>query len=392
MPSRLASIDILRGLTMALMILVNDPGDWHHVYTQLDHAEWSGFTLTDFVFPNFLFLVGVSLILSLESRIARGDTRRHLALHIVRRSAIIFALDLLLTLIPHFHYHHLRLFGVLTRIALCYLLAGLLCLFTRRARNLAIVAAALLLTYWALVRFVPVPGFGIPTHQIPLLDPDRNLTAYLDRAFTAFTQRWLQTGSLYEHTRDPEGLLSTLPAVATVLTGSLAAIWLRRTSSLLHRITPTRCRNGLLLAGASSAGAGLLWNLSFPINKKLWTSSYVLFAAGLSLLCLAAVYDLIEIRRLNQTPVGRVFSFPWLVFGTNAITAYAVSGLIVKLAELIHLPGSGHSMPLLAWIYQHLFAFNGSTDNTSLLYALAYTLLCFLPILVLYRRRIFLKI
>ena len=392
MPSRLNSIDILRGLTMALMILVNDPGDWHHVYTQLDHAEWSGFTLTDFVFPNFLFLVGVSLILSLESRIARGDTRRHLALHIVRRSATIFALDLLLTLIPHFHYHHLRLFGVLTRIAICYLFAGLLCLLTRRAAVLASVAATLLIAYWALMRFIPVPGFGIPTHQVPLLDPDGNLTAYLDRGFTAFTQRWLQTGSLYEHTRDPEGLLSTLPAIATTLIGSLAAIWMRRTSSLLHKITHSRCRNGLLLASVGSLCAGLIWNLSFPINKKLWTSSYVLFAAGLSLLCLALVYDLVEIRRLNQTSIGRALAFPWLVFGTNAITAYAVSGLIVKLAELIHLPIAGHPTPLMAWIYLHLFAFHGSTDNTSLLYALAYTLLCFLPILVLYRRRIFLKI
>ena len=394
MPSRLTSIDILRGLTIALMILVNDPGDWHHVYTQLDHAEWSGFTLTDFVFPNFLFLVGVSLILSLESRMARGDTRRHLALHIVRRSAIIFALDLLLTLIPHFHYHHLRLFGVLTRIALCYLLAGLICLLTRRAIVLASIAATLLLAYWALMRFVPVPGFGIPTHDIPLLDPDRNLTAYLDRAFTAFTQHWLQTGNLYEHTRDPEGLLSTLPAVATTLIGSIAALWLRR-PTLLSRVSRSRLvptTAGLALAGTLSLSAGLLWNLTFPINKKLWTSSYVLFAAGISLLLLALFHELADTRRLPDTRLGKALAYPWLVFGTNAITAYAISGLLVKLPELIHISSGGHSVPLLAWVYQHLFAFHGSTDNTSLAFALVFTLLCFLPNLLLYRRRIFLKI
>ncbi|HEX3969591.1 MAG TPA: heparan-alpha-glucosaminide N-acetyltransferase domain-containing protein, partial [Edaphobacter sp.] len=169
-PARVLSIDVLRGLTIALMILVNDPGDWAHTYAQLDHATWNGFTLTDLVFPNFLFIVGASIILSLQSRISRSPggrldsaTRRTLALHVVRRSATIFALDLFFGLYPHFHYTHLRLFGVLTRIALCYLCAGLICLITQRARTLLAIAAALLIGYWALMRFVPVPGFGIPT-------------------------------------------------------------------------------------------------------------------------------------------------------------------------------------------------------------------------------------
>src|SRR5271168_4530021 len=179
--NRVLSIDVLRGLTIALMILVNDPGDWAHTYAQLDHAKWNGFTLTDLVFPNFLFMVGASIILSMQSRIAHGDSKKTLALHILRRSAIIFALDLFFNDFPHFHFTHLRIYGVLTRIALCYLCAGLICLVTQRADRLLAICAALLLAYWVLMRFVPVPGFGVPTDDIPLLDPDRNLAAWLDR-------------------------------------------------------------------------------------------------------------------------------------------------------------------------------------------------------------------
>src|SRR5271156_155757 len=210
-PNRVLSIDVLRGLTIALMILVNDPGDWSHTYAQLDHAQWNGFTLTDLVFPNFLFIVGASIILSLQSRIARGDSKKTLALHILRRSAIIFALDVFFNDFPHFHSSHLRIYGVLTRIALCYLCAGLICLVTQRADRLLAICSILLLGYWALMRFVPVPGFGVPTHDIPLLDPDRNLAAWLDRRLLA--------GHLYEGTRDPEGGLSTIPAIATHLLG-----------------------------------------------------------------------------------------------------------------------------------------------------------------------------
>src|SRR5277367_1440819 len=169
-PARVLSIDVLRGLTIALMILVNDPGDWAHTYTQLDHAPWNGFTLTDFVFPNFLFLVGASIIFSMHSRLARGASRKTLALHIFRRAFLIFAIKMFLTAYPHFHYHTLRIYGVLTRIALCYLVAGLICLITQRTRTLIAITATLLIGYWALMRFVPIPGLGIPTHNFPILD------------------------------------------------------------------------------------------------------------------------------------------------------------------------------------------------------------------------------
>src|ERR1700730_10519720 len=173
-PNRVLSVDVLRGLTIALMILVNDPGDWAHTYTQLDHAPWNGFTLTDFVFPNFLFLVGSSIIFSLQSRIARGDSKKTLAIHILRRAFLIFAIKMFLTAFPYFHYTHFRIYGVLTRIALCYLIAGQRFLAvwnaTQRARTLIAITAALLIGYWALLCFVPIPGIGTPTHDVPLLD------------------------------------------------------------------------------------------------------------------------------------------------------------------------------------------------------------------------------
>jgi predicted acyltransferase len=434
-PQRVLSVDVLRGLTIALMILVNDPGDWSHVYSQLDHAPWNGFTLTDFVFPNFLFLVGVSTIFSLQSRIAHGESKRTLAAHIVRRAATLFAIKLFLSAFPHFHVAHLRLYGVLTRIAFCYLAAGLICLVIwntrRRIRSLLAITAALLVGYWALMRFVPVPGLGlanwhdaIPTHAIPILDPDRNLTAWLDRAVNVFTQRFLHTGSLYNHTRDPEGLLSTLPAIATTLIGCATGLFLRPTSISTSNARHSERRSEspsftgppipgapsmtvspswvgsttvrtLLRAGLPCLSFGLLWSLWFPINKNLWTSSYVLFSAGLSLLLLAALYWLIDIRSLNQTRPGHGLLFPWLVFGSNAITAFVLSNFIVELMLWIKVPGASiPAKPISTWqwTYLHLFARHGSTNITSVAFALAFTALCFLPNLLLWRKKIFLRI
>ena len=428
-PNRVLSIDVLRGLTIALMILVNDPGDWSHVYTQLDHAPWNGFTLTDFVFPNFLFLVGVSIILSIDSRIARGDSKRMLALHMFRRAITIFAIKMFLTAFPHFHMTHLRIFGVLTRIAVCYLIAGLICLAVwntrHRIRTLAAITAALLVGYWALMRFMPVPGFGVPTHAMPILDPDRNLAAWLDRGFNAFTRAWLHTGVLYNKTRDPEGLLSTIPAVATTLIGCITGLWLRRTSpkEASSRPDPERAERvegavegpphfarsalsvfrrfgGLSAVGLLFCVAGVLWSPFFPINKNLWTSSYVLFSAGLSLLLLALCYRLIDIRHLNDKPAGKALLWPWLVFGSNAITAFVLSNFLVELSLWIKVPAGALVNPAdpaqristWLWTYRHLFARHDSTNITSVAFALAFTALCFLPNWLLWRKKIFLKV
>ena len=412
------------------MILVNDPGDWSHVYTQLDHAPWNGFTLTDFVFPNFLFIVGVSTVFSITSRMAKGDCRLTLTGHLFRRALTIFAIKMFLTAFPHFHLTHLRIFGVLTRIAICYLVAGLICLLVwntrHRARKLIAITAALLIGYWALMRFVPVPGFGIPTHGFPFLDPDRNLTAWLDRAINAFTQSTIHTGTLYEHTRDPEGLLSTLPAIATTLIGSLTGLWLLAnrvphdrqgaagivvpvTFSMkpspdrglpTHGIPTIQILRLLFLSGLVSLALGLLWSHTFPLNKNLWTSSYVLFSSGWSLLLLALCYWLIDIRGMNENPAGKWLLRPWLIFGSNAITAFVISNFLVELAIWIKVPAGAWVNPadpakhISAWLwpYLHIFARNGSTNVTSLAFALAFTALCFLPNLFLWRKKIFLKV
>jgi predicted acyltransferase len=417
---RVLAIDVLRGLTIALMILVNDPGDWSHVYSQLDHAEWNGFTLTDFVFPNFLFLVGASIIFSLSSRVARGESKRTLALHIFRRAATIFAIKMFLTAFPHFHMTHLRIFGVLTRIAVCYLVVGLICLATQRARTLIAITAALLVGYWILMRFVPVPGFGIPAHDMPILDPDGNLAAWLDRAFNAFTQRTIHTGVLYNHTRDPEGLLSTIPAIATTLIGSITGLWLRRSNTAAEPgapfkavsspwagsttaaapIPPTQIFRVLLLGGLLGLMSGLLWSFWFPINKNLWTSSYVLFSAGWSLLLLAVCYWLIDLEDLNEKPAGKRLLWPWLVFGSNAITAFVLSNFLVQCLIWLKVPAGAlvspadPSKPITAWLwaYRHIFARYHSTQITSLLFALTFTAICFIPNMMLWRKRIFLKV
>ena len=397
--TRVLSVDVLRGITIAFMILVNDPGDWAHTYSQLEHAKWNGWTLTDLVFPNFLFIVGASIIFSLASRVARGESRRELGIHVARRSVTIFVLAMTLNLIPYFRITHLRLYGVLPRIALCYLIAGLICLATQRARTLLAIAAGLLVGYWVLMRFVPVPGFGVPVRDIPFLDQDRNLAAWIDRGFVGFLQRTIHTGVLYEKTRDPEGLLSTIPAIATTLLGAVTGLWLRRPGASRGRgvFVPTKsqCAIGLLLAGLVGVASGLLWNIWFPINKNLWTSSYVLFAAGCALLGLAACYWLIDMKRFHETELGRRLTWPWLVFGSNAIVAYASSVVLVKTLlffKTSELGANGKPLSLWGWIYAHCFARGNSTDLTSVAFALCFVAVCFIPNWLLWRKRIFVKI
>jgi len=387
-PQRVLSVDVVRGVTIAFMILVNDPGDWTHVYAQLDHSLWNGWTLTDLVFPNFLFLIGAAIIFSLQSRIARGDSRLNLAGHIVRRAAILFALDLFISAFPHFHLTNLRIFGVLTRIALCYLFAGLICLATRKITLLALIAASLLIGYWILLRFVPVPGLGVPGRDIPFMDPNANLTSWIDRGFNALTQHYLHTGHLYRGTRDPEGLLSTLPAIATSLIGAIAGLVIR-----LPQYTPARKRNILALGAILFLAAGELWNLTFPINKNLWTSSFVLFTAGCSLLGLTLAYWFVDMQRIqDNSSVARAALWPWLVLGSNAIVVYALSDFLVEILDWIKVQNNGKIITAGNWIYIHGFSHGHSTEITSLAFAIAFVLVCFLPNWLLWRRRIFIKI
>ena len=376
-PTRLLSLDLLRGLTIGFMILVNNNGDEAHAYWALKHAAWNGFTPTDLVFPTFLFLVGISTVLSLQSRLAQGVQKQSLFLHVVRRAIILYLLGLVVNSFPFFHLHTMRFYGVLPRIAICYLVVAALYLLSPEWRSKAALAVAALVGYWAIMRFVSVPGYGVPTHDVPLLDRDGNLAAWLDRQI-------FSASHLYEHTRDPEGLLSTLPALGTALIGMLTGLWLRTSRSLAQKA------RGIAIAGLSGVLLGGLWNLSFPINKKLWTSSYVLFAGGLSLLLLALSVWLVDMTSEQEgKPKQSRFFTPLLVFGTNAIAAYVLSELLAAGISSIRLDSG---LNVSQAIYRFIAGFVPDPAFASLVYSLSFVVVCWIVIYVLYRRKIFIKI
>ena len=375
--NRLVALDLLRGLTLAFMIMVNDNGDGKHAYWAMKHADWSGFTPTDLVFPTFLFLVGITTVMSTAARLAKGATKQSLFLHTLWRAVVLFLLGLLVNSFPHFNPHTLRFYGVLPRIAICYLVIATLYLISADWRNKAVIAVAALVAYWALMRFVSVPGYGIPTHDIPLLDRDANLAAWIDRAI-------FPASHLYERTRDPEGLLSTLPALATALFGMLTGEWLRTSRTVMEKA------KGIAIAGVSGLLLGGLWNFWFPVNKKLWTSSYVLYAAGWSLLLLALSMCVVEMR---ERKVGAKTQ-PWwytmlLVFGMNAIASYVLSELLAGAIDSIHL-ASG--MNLGRWVDNEIVGVIPNAAFASLIFSVLYTAICWVPMWAMYRRKVFLKI
>lgn len=365
---RLHSIDIARGITIAFMIMVNNNGA--HPYHPFTHSLWSGWTPTDLVFPGFLFLVGVSIVLAFSKRFDRGQPKSAIALNIVRRSVILFALGLVVNGFPYFPLHTLRIYGVLQRIAICYLIAGLFYLWRRDWQSYVTATAVLLIGYYILMRYVPVPGAGVPTHEIPLLDPNQNWVAWLDRK--------LLPGRLYEGVRDPEGLLSDIPAIATALLGILTGMWLRTQRSRKQIVT------GLLAAGVVLIVLAELWNPFFPINKKLWTSSFVLFTAGASLLLVGALYWMIEVKGWRKA-----WTQPWVVFGTNAIFAYMLSELLASTLFSFHIH---KTESLWSWIYSPTFAHIRPLGIGSLLFSIAFAAVCWLVTYPLWRKKIFLKI
>ncbi len=366
--ARVLSLDIARGITMALMIMVNNNGA--AAYHPFTHSAWNGWTPTDLVFPCFVFIVGMSIVLSFDKRLERGASKGAMVVSILRRTVILFALGLVVNGYPHFPWATLRIYGVLQRIALCYLVAGLFYLWRRDAASKVVAVVVLLVGYWILMRYVPVPGAGVPTKNIPLLDPNQNWVAWLDRK--------LLPGRLYEGVRDPEGLLSTFPAIGTALLGVLAGIWLR-SEKTRRQITA-----GFLAGGVVLIALGELWNLSFPINKKLWTSSYVLFTAGCSLLLVGILYWLMDVKGWRKP-----FQQPWIVFGTNAIFAYMLSELLASTLWNVHVHGNEM---LWTWIYQPCFSHIYPAGVGSLLYSIAFAAVCWLVTYPLWRRRIFLRI
>lgn len=364
--SRLVSLDAFRGLTIAGMILVNNPGSWQHVYAPLRHAPWHGWTPTDLVFPFFLFIVGVSIFLSLSRRVDEGTASLSLYSKIVRRAILLFALGMFLRVFPLFNFQNLRIPGVLQRISVCYLVAALLFLRVGPKGRIA-VTFFLLAGYWAVMKLVPVPGYGAG-----ILEFDGNLCSYIDTQLLA--------GHLYKPTFDPEGILSTFPAIGTVLLGTLTGDWLKSIRTHLVKFA------GLLGMGAVLVILGLFLHPLFPINKQLWTSTFVIFTGGAALILLGLCYGLIDVLRFKK------WAFPFLVFGANAIAAYAGSTLMVKLVELVKVTSHGESLPLRSFVYNRLFVPWAGMLNGSLVYPLLLLLIWLAILYSLYKKKIFIKI
>ncbi len=365
LPARLVSLDVFRGLTVMLMVVVNNPGDWGHIYPPLEHAAWNGCTPTDLVFPFFLFIVGVSLAYALAGARRSGASVGPVLARVARRAAILFGLGVLTSLYPHFGFATVRIMGVLQRIALVYL--GCSCLYLLTGwRTQAIILISCLIAYAVLMQLVPVPGVG-PAN----LAPTTNLGAWLDR--TVFTEAHLWKTS---RTWDPEGLLGTLPALGTGLLGLLAGQWLRWPGP-----APVAKPLGLALAGALAVGLGLVWSSWFPINKALWTSSYVLFTGGLALALLALLYWLCDVRGYRRG-LG-----PVLAFGVNAMAVFFFSAILSRTFSLLWLTGpAGQPLGLKEWLYEGGIAPFFSNPRTASLAGAVVCLLIWLAVLSLLRR------
>lgn len=377
-PARLLSLDVFRGATVIAMILVNNPGTWSHIYGPLRHAEWHGWTPTDLVFPFFLFIVGVAIPLSLGSKLSNGTQPGRLLAKAAKRSVILFALGLFLAAYPFLHFpltsdqtgvglragaaDHLRIMGVLQRIALCYLAASTAFLFLRE-RSQRWLVACLLLGYWAAMTLIPVQGFGAGELTIP----EGNLGAALDRALLGENHLWAGAARRW----DPEGLFSTLPAIATTLFGVFAGQLLRRESDR------TLVTVGLLVRGCLLVAAGTVWSWFFPINKSIWTSSYAVFTAGLGLCAFGLCFWFLDAK---PTASARRIVRPLVVYGVNALTVFVLSGIVAKTLILVKVPlaftttaaAAMDRVALQSWIYRTLFEPLGSPTNASLLFALTW--------------------
>ncbi len=392
---RLVSLDVFRGMTVAGMLLVNNPGSWEAIYPPLEHASWHGWTPTDLIFPFFLFIAGITTHISLSGRIARGDDEGAIVRQILRRGALIFLFGLILAAFPFYQWGsireianpgvwdrivyraaHLRFLGVLQRIAIAYTFAALLTLRTTLRQQIAILVS-LLVGYWIVMTALPVPDTGY--YGLHVLDkPGMTMDAWLDRTILGVPHLWSGGGGV----RDPEGLLSTVPAIGTAMLGIFAGRWIASERSLAERL------NGLFAVGALGMMLGLVWNWVFPINKSLWTSSYVLLAGGLACVALATCMWVIDVHGMR----GAWTRF-FVVYGTNPMIAFLGSGLMARgIDSMWHVQYQGRTTSMGDAVYQTLFASWLSPVNSSLAFAITFVLFWYAILYALYRKNIILKV
>ena len=398
---RLLSLDVFRGLTIAAMLLVNTPGTWSAIYPPLEHAAWNGWTPTDLIFPFFLFIVGITTELSLSGRRARGDDHRAVRHQIIRRGALIFLFGFLLNGVPFFTWtaipgipdptffqrvgdrlYHWRLLGVLQRIGIAYLVAGLI---SQRAsaKQLVGVAAVILLGYWIALTCLPVPGTHGTIGALLLDRPETTMAAWWDRYLLDWTRFGLGNHTWGNSvTWDPEGLFSTIPAVATCLLGNLAGRWIvRRERPLLDRVS------ALFAVGALGMMAGSLWNWVLPINKNLWTSSYVVFTAGMACVAIATIMWIVDVNGVRRG------TGPWVTFGLNPLTAYVGSFFMARMIySVLSVSYHGQTVPLEEAIFRSLFLPWASPVNASLAFAVVFVMMWYAILVLLRRHSIILKV
>ncbi len=376
-PARLVSLDVFRGLTIMGMILVNNPGTWSAIYPPLEHAAWHGWTPTDLVFPFFLFIVGVAIPLAFTKRLERGDDRADLLKKTAVRAAQLFAIGIGLGLFSRvwrafegagFTLSDLRILGVLQRIAICYLAASLLFLYTS-ARTQLIVGAGILVAYWAALALIPVPGVGAGHLDVAA----ETLPAYVDRLILTGPHLWAGA----DHQWDPEGLLSTLPAIVTALLGIAAGRLVMRKD-----VAPVETAARLLVVGLVLAAAGGVWGWFFPVNKSLWTSSYVLLTGGFAFSVLGACYWAADVQG------WRGWTKPFVVYGVNALLVFVGSSLLAQTLARIHVGETS----LQAWLFETVFAPLGPPRFASLLFALVWIGGWYLVLRALYTRGIIWKV
>jgi predicted acyltransferase len=396
---RLLALDVFRGLTIAGMLLVNDPGSWSHIYPPLEHAAWHGWTPTDLIFPFFLFIVGVTTYLSVAARRARGDDDRAIRRQILRRGALIFLFGLLLNWFPFFQWgtiagnadpsfldrvlvrlESLRIMGVLQRIGLAYMAAAFLTLRTTLKQQVGILAA-LLFGYWFAMTLVPVPDTGV-LGAFAIDTKDGHLAAWLDRLVFDWRSRGLGNhlwaGSV---TWDPEGLLSTVPAIGTAMLGVMTGKWIAQPRPLFERL------NGMFAVGALGMMVGLMWNWSFPINKGIWTSSYVVFTAGMASVTLATIMWIVDVHGWRR------WTKFFVIYGLNPIVAFVGSGILARLLySILKVDYNGQRVSVVEAIYRTFVSWGLEPVNASLAFALCFVLLWFGILWALYKRGIVLKV
>jgi len=396
---RLVSLDVFRGLTIAGMLLVNNPGTWDSIYPPLEHATWNGWTPTDLIFPFFLFIAGVTTHLSLTARRDRGDDEGAIRHQIIRRGLLIFLLGFLVNGFPFFTWgdipgiahpsflqrvidrpFHWRIMGVLQRIGLAYMIAALLAQ-GKTVKRQVVTIVVLLYGYWFAMTLLPVPGSS-PMGQLVLGDPSRTMAAWWDRLLLDWSRFGLGNHTWVNSvTWDPEGIFSTIPAIGTAMLGNLLGQWIATKRPLAERL------NGMFAAGALGMMAGLMWNWSFPINKSLWTSSYVVFTAGMAAIAIATIMWIVDVHQMKR------WTKPAVIYGMNPMVAFVGSGVMARLIySIFKVNYDGKPIALETAIYRSAFLSWLDPVNASLAFAFTFVLFWFGILYILYRKKIFFKV